>query len=184
MRKLRVLCDADDCLENLSKVWADEVNFKFGTNVKWQDITEWDREKFFPTLTRDQVYSPIYENVFWNKISPIPGAEKLINSILSDGHEFYIVTATNYQTCGAKVKKLLEMFPMLNWENFIIASNKQMIDGDILIDDAPKNLIGGAYHKILFDRPHNYSFDERKYEIKRIYTLSEAYEEVCKLASR
>lgn len=184
MRKLRVLCDADDTLENLVEPWVNAVNYKFCANVKWNDITEWDMAKFFPTLSREQVYSPIYEDGFWNSIIPMPGAVKFINSILADGHEFYIVTATNYQTCGSKIKKLLEMFKMLKWENFIISSNKQMVNGDILIDDAPQNLIGGTYHKVLFDRPHNYSFDERKYGIKRIYTLSEAYEEVCKLANQ
>lgn len=182
MRKLRVLCDADDTIENLVEPWVNAINYRFNENVKWKDISEWDMAKFFPTLTRKQVYSPIYEDGFWDSITSMPGAEDFINSIIADGHEIYIVTATNYQTCGAKIKKLLEMFPMLNWENFIITSNKQMVNGDILIDDAPHNLIGGSYQKVLFDRPHNHNFDEKEYEIKRVFTLEDAYWEVRKLA--
>ena len=182
MRKLRVLCDADDVIEELLPLWVRVINLEFGTNVKWNDITEWDMEKFFPNLTKKQIHSPIYKDGFWDCITPMTGANEFIDNILSDGHELYIVTATNYQTCGAKIEKLLEMFPMLKWENFIIATNKQIINGDILLDDAPQNLIDGSYQKILFDRPHNHNFDERRYGINRVFTLDEAYKEVCKLA--
>ena len=182
MRKLRVLCDADDVIEELLPAWTDAINLEFGTHVKWNDITEWDMEKFFPGLANKQIHLPIYKDEFWDSVTPMPGATEFISRILGDGHELYIATATNYQTCGAKIKKLLKMFPMLKWENFVIATNKQIINGDILLDDAPQNLVGGSYRKILFDRPHNHSFDERGYGIKRVFTLDEAYEEVCKLA--
>ena len=184
MRKLKVLCDADDCLENLVLPWTEVINHKFGTNVKWQDITEWDMSKFFPSLAKEQVYSPIYEDGFWDSVQPMPWATSFINQILDDGHELYIVTATNYQTCGAKITKLLELFPMLKWENFIITSNKQMVRGDVLIDDCPQNLIDGLYYKVLFNRPHNQNFNEKEYGIKRVCTLRGAYWEVRKLAER
>jgi len=182
MKHLKVLCDADDTIENLMEPWANAINNKFKVSVNWRDIDCWNVSKFFPMLTREQVYSPIYDNVFWESIEPMPGAEKFIHSILNDGHELYIITATNYQTCGSKIKKILEMFPELKWENFIIATNKQLVNGDILIDDAPHNLVGGSYRKVLFDRPHNHKFNEKEAGIKRVFTLEEAYWEVRKLA--
>jgi 5'(3')-deoxyribonucleotidase len=184
MKSLRVLCDADDVIECLLETWVQSVNEKYGTHVYWNNVTSWDMTKAFPTLTREQVYSPIYDNGFWDRITPMPGATEFVNNIIRDGHELYIVTATNYQTCGAKIKKLLEMFPMLKWENFIITSNKQIVNGDFLLDDAPHNLIGGSYQKVLFDRPHNHNFNEKECGIKRVFTLEEAYEEVCKLANK
>lgn len=43
------------------------------------------------------------------------------------------------------------------YDSLIIIKNKQMLSGDIdiLIDDCVDNLVGGYYHKILFDYPWN-----------------------------
>lgn len=84
-----------------------------------------------------------------------------------------MVTASDYRTCKVKVERILEMFPFLDWEHIIFATNKQMVRGDILIDDGVHNLIGGAYHKILFNRPHNRGLDVEKYGIRRAETWDE-----------
>lgn len=59
------------------------------------------------------------------------------------------------------------MFPFLHWSQFIIASKKQLIYGDYLIDD------GGNYKGILFDRPHNRLFDDKAAGLTRVYTWDE-----------
>ena len=41
----------------------------------------------------------------------------------------------------------------------IVTGRKQMVRGDVLIDDGVHNLEGGAYRKILFTAPHNRSYD-------------------------
>ena len=43
-----------------------------------------------------------------------------------------------------------------------------MIDGDVIIDDAPHNLVGGNYRKILMDAPHNKWFDCDKHNVYRV----------------
>ena len=48
-----------------------------------------------------------------------------------------------------------------------------MVRGDVLIDDAPHNLVGGEYAKILFDRPHNRSFDHVANDALRVNTWEE-----------
>lgn len=79
----------------------------------------------------------------------------------------------DYHTCKTKVERLLELFPFLDWEHIIFACNKQMVRGDVLIDDAPHNLVGGEYAKILFDRPHNRSFDHVAHDALRVNTWEE-----------
>ena len=41
----------------------------------------------------------------------------------------------------------------------IITSRKQLIRGDVLIDDGIHNLEGGDYAKILVTAPHNIDYD-------------------------
>ena len=70
------------------------------------------------------------------------------------------------------------MFPFLSKEQIIRENNKQKIFGDILIDDGVHNLIGGRYKKFLFNRPNNSEFNEKEYDITRVYSWKEVYERI------
>lgn len=182
MKKLTILFDADDTVEDLLGPWLEILNSTYDTNVKPEDVTDWNVASFFPRLTKGQVFAPPYDSNFWSLIEPIDGSVRNLQKLITDGHDLYMVTASNYQTCAAKVERLLEIFPFLDWNHIILASNKQMVKGDILVDDDPHNLVGGEYMKFLFDRPHNRSFNENEHSIKRVYTWDEIYEKILKLA--
>lgn len=79
-------------------------------------------------------------------------------------------------------KVLFKYFPYITWEQIIITHHKQIISGDVLIDDGVHNHIGGNYASILFDAPHNRDFNETDHSITRVKTWKEAYEMVCKLS--
>jgi len=71
---------------------------------------------------------------------------------------------------------------MKNVKNPDIARNKQLIMGDVMIDDGIHNLIGGKYEKLLFDRNHNRSVDEKKYGCIRVHSWDEIYAKIRKLS--
>lgn len=167
-----ILCDADDTIENLCEVWMQYLNKKHGTNVSANEVTDWDVSKFFPKLSKKDVYAPIYEKEFWKHILPIDGCFDVLKEI-NKQHNLYIVTATNYQTCDTKIERILQLFPFLEWSQFIIAAKKQLVYGDLLIDDGPHNFEGGNYKGILFDRPHNRSFDHVAAKLTCVYTWDE-----------
>ena len=54
-----------------------------------------------------------------------------------------------------------------------------MIRGDVLIDDGLHNLIGGDYRKILFDSPHNRSFDAEGNGMIRVHNWDEAEQAIA-----
>ncbi len=86
-----------------------------------------------------------------------------------------MVTATDYRTCRAKIDRLLEIFPFLSQDHIIICDHKQMIRGDVLIDDAPHNLISGKYRKILMSAPHNRDFNAAAHDIYRADSWDAVY---------
>ena len=51
---------------------------------------------------------------------------------------------------------------------------KQLIRGDVLIDDGIHNLEGGAYKKILFTAPHNRHYDAEAHGMTRVNNWEEA----------
>lgn len=175
MTHLKILFDADDVAEMFLESWIDALNGRYGTTATTEDVTAWDISVAFPTLTKQQIYSVLQENDVWESLAPMPGAQEYLKRLHDEGHELYMVTATDYRTCRAKIDRILELFPFLDAEHIIIAYNKQMVQGDVLIDDGQHNLIGGRYFRILFDRPHNRSFQEKKHGIYRAYTWEQIY---------
>lgn len=172
MQNKIILCDADDTIENLCEAWVGYLNDKYGTNVKQDDVIDWNVSLFFPELTKEEVYAPIYIKEFWKRITPVNGCYNVLKK-LNDLYNLYIVTATNYQTCDVKVEKILQLYPFLKWSQFIITERKQLINGDYLIDDGVHNFDGGRYKGILMNRPHNESFDAEAAGLIRVHEWNE-----------
>lgn len=182
---MTVLIDMDDVIERLALAWVEYVNEKYGTCVSIDDVHDWDMSLAFPGLTREQVYGAELDDALWDRVKPMPGADCAMRKLLGDGHEIYIVTSTLYPTLKAKMDRVLfRYFPYIPWEHVIITSHKQMVKGDVLVDDNPRNLEGGDYRKILFTAHHNKTFDEKTIGAIRVNNWEEAYGEICKIAEK
>lgn len=175
MKKLTILVDMDDTITHLLEAWVTHLNERHGTSVKVDSIREWDIHKAFPMLTGDDVYAPLTEDGFWKEVRPMSGAREILLWAKEQGHKVYIVTASAYQTLPEKMENVLfKYFPFISWDDVIVTSNKQMIRGDILFDDAPHNLEGGHFVKILMDAPHNQSYDAEAHGMYRMRYWHEA----------
>lgn len=184
MRKLTVLVDMDDCIEKLSLAWSEYLNDKYELDVPYEAVNQWDVSKVFPTLTKEQVYAPLLEDDFWDWVKPIDGAADALIKLKEDGHDVLIVTASTYHTIKAKMEKVLfRYFPFLTWDDVIITSRKQLVAGDVLVDDGIHNLYGGSYKKILMSAMHNMGLDESVVGAVRVSNWSEAYDEIRKIAN-
>ena len=183
MKKLTILVDMDDVLENLVECWVDELNKKCGSSLCEEDITDWRIAKFFPSLTNEDLFSHLNTAEFWGKIAPMQNAQDILKKLIDDGHTIRIVTASHYATVPAKIKRLLEMYPYLKWEDVIVASDKSLIFGDIMIDDGTHNLeVTSCGLAVLFDRPHNRSYNDEAAGMVRVETWDEIYEVVSEFA--
>lgn len=172
MQKKIILCDADDTILDLCVAWVKCLNKRHGTNILHKDVTDWDISLFFPGVEKRAVYDPVFEKDFWKQVNPVDGCFEVLKEI-NDRYELYIVTATNYQTCDTKVERILELYPFLDWQQFVVTSKKQLITGDYLIDDGLHNFAGGAYKGILYDRPHNQNVDVSKEGLIRVHSWNE-----------
>ena len=170
-----ILVDMDDTIEQLLKAWIARGNEKFGRNVQPEDVTDWNVAFPFPGIPKQEVYDLTYEPGFWSSIEPMPGAAEALKHLMDEGHEVYIVTSTEIEHVEEKMKGLLfRYFPFLDWGRVIITRRKQMIRGDVLIDDGIHNLEGGQYKKILFTAPHNRYYDAEAHGMVRVNNWNEA----------
>lgn len=182
MKSLTILCDADDTIEHLLPHWLDALNRAYQKDVKPEDIHSWNLALAYPDLTSEQVFAPIYTKAFWENITPMEDSQYYLERLIEDGHKVYILSAANFETSDVKVEKLLKLFPFLDWTKIILAHDKQMIRGDVLIDDGIHNLKGGHYRKLLFHQPHNAEIDEIQYGAIRVHSWKETYELINQFA--
>ena len=174
---MRILVDMDDTIEQLLDAWVSRANEKFGRDVSLNEITGWNVAAPYSGLTREDIYGVTYEPGFWSGVKPMPGAAEALKHFMDEGHEVYIVTATEIEHVEEKMKGLLfRYFPFLTWNQVIITGRKQLIRGDVLIDDGTHNLEGGDYRKILFTAPHNRFYDAEANGMTRVNTWEEIVE--------
>ena len=147
-RKVIVLIDLDDTMTHLCRAWCRWLNAIHGTNVSENDITGWKISDYFPTLTEDQVFRPLHTDSFWREVEPMVDAPKYIKKLMDEGFEVHICTASSFDTIKSKFEHVLgRYFPFISWNQVIVTKNKQLVNGDILIDDGVHNLEGGRYKK-------------------------------------
>lgn len=115
MKRLTVLIDADDTIENLCEVWVNFLNEKYGTSVLLSDIKEWDMTKAFPTISPVKVFEPLFDENLWKRVAPLPGAVEYVKKIIEDGHKVIIVTSSHPGTVSPKWEYVLsKYFPYMS----------------------------------------------------------------------
>lgn len=175
MKKLTVLVDVDDVIWDFLSVWVQYLNRMSGKSFSIFDITEWRIDQFYPSLQQKQMMSPLSEKDFWSYVQPMPGAQDTLKKIIDDGHRVVLVTASGSDTLKYKVRHLLSLFPFFSEKDIIIAHDKSLIYGDVMIDDGPHNLEHTSCVPVLFSRPHNLSCDAENRGWNRVDSWSEIY---------
>lgn len=170
---MRIIIDLDDTIHDLVNPWTEELSRKYG--VPKVTVKEWDICAHYPTLTKQQIFSPLSDPNFWKMVKPRPGAIENIRKMIADGDDVIICTATNFLSAHFKFQStIFSYFPDFNRNNIIIAHRKDLINGDIIIDDGPHNMNFLGY-KILFSANHNKNVDAEDYGAIRCIDWDDAY---------
>lgn len=183
MKKLTILVDLDDTAEDLLGAWCLWLNNHYGTEFYPDDITTWDLSDKFAPLTKQQVFQPLQTAGFWKTVQPKPEAQLYLKKLADDGHDVYFVSATHYTSAFVKQVHMVErLFPFVDWDHIIFTENKQMILGDVIVDDGLHNLLGSDKHKLMMDAPHNRGIDAAMFGIKRVHSWQEIYDAISAIA--
>ena len=153
-----------------------------------QEILPLYNDKYADTLQEEFIYqydlSPIVsascKNIFsefadYNLIMSAEVADGAIDALtyLSKYHDIYFVTAGHPDTAAARDDWLSMHFGFYRSSHLIICREKQLINADVMIDDYENNLIGGAYKKLLMNKPWNQHVATNLYGIERIFGWNE-----------
>lgn len=159
---MRILCDMDDVVAECTAYWLTLLNRYYGEELRPQDITDWHLWKFCKNATREQVYSHLADPGFFLHLEPVPGAIPSLKKLQDAGHEVVFVTACQHGHAD-KRRWIQNHLPGFDLRNVIFAERKELINGDILIDDRIENLeqwkhLNPTSYPICFARPHNHGY--------------------------
>jgi 5'-nucleotidase len=165
MAMLTMIVDMDEVLAN----FVDPVLFKwnavYGTAHTRTGFNMWDMSKTLGPGAYQLVESWISEPGFFRHLKPLDGAIEGLNHFIQDKSRYDVIIATSLSSTvnnGYDDKRawLHQWFPQLLPRNFFALSRKEMLRGDILIDDAVHNVMDWIKTKrpaIIMDRPWNHN---------------------------
>lgn len=178
---MKIGIDFDGVMNNMLETWLNWLNTKHGTSVKLDDVTEWELEKYFPNLSKTELFDPLNTPEFWDEVTIKHEAPEVIEQLINDGHEIYVITSSYFATLPYKLTKcLFAHFPYLTKENVVITYNKSLIKVDLLLDDGEHNFKDFFGIRVIFDAPYNRDSKRADY---RVYSWKEFYILICGITS-
>lgn len=170
------LVDIDNVMNNFTETCVNIYNENYGTNYKHTDIVTYDIASCLgPANWEDFLNNYLLSPKITDACIPLPEAPhylELINKIC----ELYVVTARDWSQLINIRLWLKKYFPFLEDWQIIRCRNKNLIMGDILIDDCLDNILNFSRGRILFDYPYNREVDDLTNFITRVHSWQECYD--------
>lgn len=161
----RILVDMDEVVADSLSRWISILKKRYPKNVP-ENYSAYSVGKYSMPwdswgLTRQEWRGPILEPGFYRNLNPLPGAITFIQKLLDNGHEIIFVTIPpkGNPTAAHEKEIWIEEHLRLRGENVVFTRRKELIRGDVLIDDKPSNLEKFQGRRILYDYRHAFLKD-------------------------
>ena len=135
MRKFKIALDADDVLYECNAYALKLLNEKKGTSYRISEVEKWG--KMGNEL--DERFDFFQAPLFYEEQPLMQGAKEFVKK-LSQIAEVFIVTSVYPQFAGLRIQRLVDDFPWLEPSNILIASRKELVHVDMILDDGAHNV--------------------------------------------
>lgn len=167
---MTIFVDMDNVLANFTKAFVETCNNIFGTNIEFDDESHnavWGVSGIlFPGNTHQENLA-ITERVFntpgfWLNMEKTEGATWATQKLQDNGHDVYIVTMPWPTSISCFIEKYywIQKNIRISPSNIIYCKDKQLLRGDIIVDDRPEYLKNNSCdYTIAFDYKYNRDID-------------------------
>lgn len=147
----RLLIDMDGVMADIYKQFIAHESKVTGITQSMSDLAGKPEHEAFKNHDA-YVHS---ENFFYSA-PPIADSIDTVKK-LNEVYDVFIVSAATQfpRSLTEKMNWLTLHFPFLHWKQIVLCGTKEIIKGDIMIDDHFKNLDPFKGQTILFTQPHN-----------------------------
>ena len=131
----------DGILVNMVPPWLEKYNELTGESVTEESRLLWDCVEFvkYPDVLLGLLTQP----GFFRNMNPYSGAIEYTQRLMDEGYDVvFVTTPPRTSEYAIKDKRLWieEYFPKFDLNNIIFCDRKELVRGDILIDDSPHNI--------------------------------------------
>lgn len=189
MDKKLILLDSDQVVCDLLPRWVKVYNERYGDNLSVEEFggTFGGLQHVVKPECGEKIYDLMKEPGFFQSLDPVAGAIEGVNKLLDDPRfDPYVVTAysNDPEMAKGKVEWYLKNLPaMVEKEGLILCKPKQLVIGDMLVDDSMENLKKWAGQMSALDRtdffavamaaPHNQDAEDSHFVDARISSWDE-----------
>lgn len=158
--KEKLIVDMDGVL---SDIYQQLINYQYKENgilANLKDLEgKTEREVF------DNFDNYIHSEGFFVNSNPIKGSVEVLQT-LNEKYNLFIVSAAMQfpKSLTEKVQWLKMYFPFITWKQIVLCGTKDIIKGDIMIDDHFMNLDKFSGKTILYTQPHNIKINDHKHQ--------------------
>lgn len=128
--------------------------------IPTEALTEHDVAKNYPAEYRASLEAIDLSKGFYRSLPIIPGAKEALEELLALGFDVRICTAPKrrFHNCVPEKFEWIEEHLGQKWvERTILARDKTLIHGDVLVDDKPQitGVRAPTWKHVLYDQPYN-----------------------------
>lgn len=180
MSNFTVLIDLDSTVYDLLTPWLEWYNRNYNDSLRLQDIDRWSWHEICKPECGTKLYSFLNKKGLFSSLKPFDGALEAIREVHALGIK-QVFCSTIVGTTGAREKEdaIIRDFPFLGKASLVlVGKDKDLVKGDVLVDDGPHNLKNFSGFKVLArlqDTKYCYEYD---YKIDDILLTWSDYPEI------
>ncbi|MGG3986970.1 5' nucleotidase, NT5C type [Bacillus smithii] len=173
---IKIGIDLDCVLNNLNHKWIEVYNQSYNDDLSIEDIKSWDIIKYVKPECGVKIYELVNDDLL-SQLTPLPYAVEITQELMKE-HDLYIVTATEIPNIKPKAEWVNKFYPHIGVDKMVITRHKHLINVDLLIDDAPHNIMDFPRKTIVMDYawnrnlpnsyPRAHNWEEVKILIKKL----------------
>lgn len=157
-------------------------NKQYNDTLSLNTITTYNLYESLPAQVADRLLELFMNKEVYDDLQPYKGSVKAIQTLVNNGCEVYVATATSVKNLEWKEQLLQRYFPFVPKENLIRIHNKKLLNCDILIEDNLDNLVGTFADRLCFNQPWNQNESaDYAYDIHRFSSWGEVVNIINKI---
>ena len=165
-----IMCDIDEILNDLVPKTLTMYNAQSGKDIQISDLTSYKWNECLPEEDSNAMIALLNDKALYDTFEPLPDSQWGLKTLINQGHDVYLATATPFNNFAWKVEWVEKYFPFVDIRNIICIRNKGLLKCDVMIDDCLANLTSNICERVVLDYPWNRSTSkDYAYDIHRCY---------------
>jgi 5'-nucleotidase len=152
----RIIIDMDEVIADPMNEMIGWYRKEYGLDVDWDQMLVGSWIKGFPEQHQGLVLERLRSPGFFRHLPIISDSVEVLRELNLRYEVFIVSAATEFpNSLKDKLEWLMEHFSFFSWRQLALCGNKDLVQGDFMIDDHVKNLKGFKGKPYLFSAAHN-----------------------------